>query len=587
MNRAIGVAAVEFLPQATQGAARYVGRTAVAGITLEYEEAPFEWEKERRFSVKRTMKAGPLHWYRFGCELTVLDSTSTQVELFFEADCKSRLFAPVASLLSRGFLGAMERYVRGAETQDATAQSARPTERTTFRPTSRPTSHPGAGTGKGPELRPGAGLARKLDALKAEGVSEALSHKLGELISFGTEAEIASIRPYAWAREHGFDRRLALSCMLHGVNAGVLELRWALICPSCVGPSSVVTSLGDITPPGHCQFCDISYDLELDKAVEAVFIPHPAVRAFDPRPFCIGGPSRTPHVLAQSILSKDKPVRMSFPGESGRYRVFARGGATCSVEITPDGAASAELMVEENAISPAQISVKSSAEIHLRTTRADEFHVKFERLQYATDAASAYEISNLPEFRRHFSSELLKAGTPLKVARVALFFTDLTGSTALYRDVGDAAAFRFVDDHFDVLRAKIEANGGVIVKTMGDAVMASFLDDQSALSAASACITAFDGLSAARGYADRVGLKLGIYSGPCYVVTANGTLDYFGQTANVAARLQGLAESGELIMLKNVFNALDDKAGFHPSGSLTTKVKGVAGELEVDRLKLG
>jgi class 3 adenylate cyclase len=43
-------------------------------------------------------------------------------------------------------------------------------------------------------------------------------------------------------------------------------------------------------------------------------------------------------------------------------------------------------------------------------------------------------------------------------------------------------------------------------------------------------------------------LKVGVYSGPCYAVRANGILDYFGQTVNVAARLQAEARAGELVL---------------------------------------
>lgn len=564
LNRAIGTGAVEFFPTQTQSAARYLGRTTIAGIHLEYHEAPFEWEHERRFSVKRTMKAGPLHEYRFGCEVLPGSAPDeTQVELFFEATSKTRIFAPIGHFLARGFLASMEGYVRTSESNLAprSASVALPPQGSTPLP------------------------AYKLDALTKHGVSEAMRASLAELLAQGSDAELAKIRPYAWAREHGFDRRATLSCMLHAVNAGLLELRWALICPSCVVPSSVVTSLDKIEPPGHCQFCDISFDLELDKAVEALFVPHPSVRPYDARPFCIGGPSRTPHVLSQGVLSKRTPITFHAPSEEGRFRIFARGGVTCSVEIARTSPKVASLVVDAHKTTPGALTVAPGGKLEVSTTRDDEFHVKFERLAYASDAASAYEISNLPEFRRHFSSELLKSSTPLKVARVSLLFSDLTGSTALYSEVGDAGAFRFVDDHFDVLRSKIENHGGVIVKTMGDAVMASFLDDETALQAAREALIAFDTLAKERGYDDRVGLKLGIFSGPCYVVTANGTLDYFGQTANVAARLQGLAHSGEIIMLHDVYAKMRHR-GLKVSETFTTKVKGVSEDLRVERLVL-
>jgi len=136
----------------------------------------------------------------------------------------------------------------------------------------------------------------------------------------------------------------------------------------------------------------------------------------------------------------------------------------------------------------------------------------------------------------------------LRVARVALLFSDLTGSTALYSRTGDAIAFRIVQDHFDLLRETIERFEGAIVKTIGDAVMAAFLDEMQALRAALAMQRAFPGFRAEHQEAGAVALKLGLYAGTCYGVTANEVLDYFGQSVNIAARLQATAHSGEIVV---------------------------------------
>jgi class 3 adenylate cyclase len=71
------------------------------------------------------------------------------------------------------------------------------------------------------------------------------------------------------------------------------------------------------------------------------------------------------------------------------------------------------------------------------------------------------------------------------------------------------------------------------------------------------------------------------------VVTANGVLDYFGQTVNVAARLQGQAESGELV----VSGELADEAlrrGLVGAGALRgreeVRLKGVDGKVLIARL---
>jgi class 3 adenylate cyclase len=41
-------------------------------------------------------------------------------------------------------------------------------------------------------------------------------------------------------------------------------------------------------------------------------------------------------------------------------------------------------------------------------------------------------------------------------------------------------------------------------------------------------------------------LKIGVHEGPCIAVTFNDRQDYFGQTVNIASRVQGLASSQEL-----------------------------------------
>ena len=118
--------------------------------------------------------------------------------------------------------------------------------------------------------------------------------------------------------------------MLHGVPAGLFELRWAIVCPSCRTASELATSLDEVKPEGHCQLCDISFELDLDRAVEATFVPHEAVRKVENQMFCIGGPARTPHVWAQTNVepneARPSPRRAS-RGVTACSRAEGRPGA--------------------------------------------------------------------------------------------------------------------------------------------------------------------------------------------------------------------------------------------------------------------
>jgi class 3 adenylate cyclase len=194
----------------------------------------------------------------------------------------------------------------------------------------------------------------------------------------------------------------------------------------------------------------------------------------------------------------------------------------------------------------------------------------------------------MSEFRRLFSKDLLKPSTPLKVGHCAILFSDLTGSTALYTKAGDAAAFRLVDDHFDVLRKAIDAAGGTVVKTMGDAIMAAFLEPTACTRAAIDCLRAFERFRKTHPNGADTGLKLGLFAGPCYVVTANDTIDYFGQTVNCASRVQHLADSGEIALEEETYDLLPEKerAELRVVERLETHVKGVEKPLRLVRTRL-
>ena len=92
--------------------------------------------------------------------------------------------------------------------------------------------------------------------------------------------------------------------------------------------------------------------------------------------------------------------------------------------------------------------------------------------------------------------------------------------------------------------AIVRDHDGAVVKTIGDAVMASFGDPANAVKAALA-------MQARIADHDLV-LKLGVHVGPSVVVNLNDRLDYFGSTVNMAARLQGQSEGGDIVLSRAV-----------------------------------
>jgi class 3 adenylate cyclase len=165
------------------------------------------------------------------------------------------------------------------------------------------------------------------------------------------------------------------------------------------------------------------------------------------------------------------------------------------------------------------------------------------------DALTADRVTALQAFRDLFSDDVLRPGDEVAVGHIALLFSDLKGSTALYQSIGDASAYHLVRDHFAFMAKVIRDHEGAVVKTIGDAVMAAFVSPAQAVAAAIEIqrrIAAFNGKGGGAG--QPLVIKLGVHGGPTIAVTLNDRLDYFGSTVNMAARLQGESHGGDIVL---------------------------------------
>ncbi|MCP4542813.1 MAG: adenylate/guanylate cyclase domain-containing protein [Chloroflexi bacterium] len=164
------------------------------------------------------------------------------------------------------------------------------------------------------------------------------------------------------------------------------------------------------------------------------------------------------------------------------------------------------------------------------------------------------ELLNVQPFRDLFSDQMLPPGESLKVKRVAFLFTDLRGSTAMYAREGDPRAYGWVREHFEVLFQAANRNHGVTVKTIGDAVMASFVSPADALQTS---IDVHRGMKTLNRQLELTGdaalsIRLGTHVGPCLSVTLNDRLDYFGATVNIASRVSHLSQGNDVILTEEM-----------------------------------
>jgi class 3 adenylate cyclase len=148
-------------------------------------------------------------------------------------------------------------------------------------------------------------------------------------------------------------------------------------------------------------------------------------------------------------------------------------------------------------------------------------------------------------FRDIYRTDTLDVYQRIKITSLTFLFTDLKGSTDFYERVGDLVAFDSVKAHFRIPHEIIAAESGAVVKTIGDAVMAAFATPDRAIAA----LRMRDAMRTLNEQhkSEYLLLKIDIHEGPCLAVTLNDRQDYFGQTVNIASRVQGLAVSRSIL----------------------------------------
>jgi len=145
-----------------------------------------------------------------------------------------------------------------------------------------------------------------------------------------------------------------------------------------------------------------------------------------------------------------------------------------------------------------------------------------------------------------------------------------------------------VQEHFSALGEVVAAHDGALVKTMGDAIMATFASPAAALAAARQMVRRMAEL-AQRRQLDGVGIKIGLHEGPCLAVRANDRLDFFGTTVNIAARLQQQARAHEIVLSATLLRHPEIerlvREGGHTVEHFRAELKGLRGTQSLIRIR--
>ena len=535
-NRALGLPAVkyEFQPRA-EGGSSTIARARMAGFEIVWRELPFEWLEPEFYRVRRILQRGPFREAIVALELQPQPS-GTRVTISSEVLPRNSFGKLVAEKILfpktrhdvHRIVRHVEEFLRGQK------QVALP----------RLTVHP---------VNEGA-IRTGLDKLRRVGLSSDRITLLERLIRESADVELTHIRPFAIAKKWGSDRWDVLGLFLHATRCGLLDFRWEILCPNCRSSrNQMVNSLSGISQTSHCDVCQIEFDAEFDKSVELKFAVNQGIRPRQEQTYCLAGPGGKPHVISQLGLEPGeerawklppltRPLRLRSPQVKGSRTLDPEEFGELPPALIRTNASGFE--IEHGR----QHSSDNTARVH----NPNPFPVvlSLDQVGWSEDILTAARVTNWQEFRDLFAHEVISPAEDITVGSQVVLFTDLRGSTAMYRTIGDAPAYALVRDHFTILTAIVRNHHGTVVKTIGDAVMACFSHVDEALDA----VRDMNRQLADDMRAVPLTLKASLHAGPCLAVNANDRLDFFGTTINLAARMVSCCQGGDLVVSDEVYH---------------------------------
>ncbi|HWN99088.1 MAG TPA: DUF5939 domain-containing protein [Blastocatellia bacterium] len=470
---------------------------------------------------------------------------------------------------------------------------------------------------------------QKLEALSSfpEVKSETVT-AVGKILEGLSTWDLFRINPLQFAEEYGFQNSEIIDLFVHGAKIGLFDLAWNMICPSCGSIVDSHVSLNEVQNDlFHCALCHIDVPSDLDDHVEVAFTINPSVKRLDIEPFKdtesywryvrSANHQRSPDLedyvgevsLASALLAPDETQTMSLTAERGKlYRLISPDNHVAAFIKVSDQqgaiAQSVDFSVLPHSLTPKEVTLDSGhLTINVRNlgrTYAGVILVLTDlpRLQrILQEHPSTFRpfltgkmLLNNQSFRELFRIQTLIPDLKLRLRSLTLLFTDLKGSTALYDQTGDVFAYKIVQQHYKILTESVRENSGAVIKTMGDAIMATF---SSPLDGVKAALEMMDKM---RPFNTRLmnenhtlGLKIGLHEGSALAVNADDRLDYFGQTVNVAARVQALAQADEICVTRQVFEADGVRRAFADNGyqeeSRLVSLKGVGQPASVYQLR--
>jgi len=516
------------------------GKGKIMFFNLEWEEIPWEWEAGREMKTIRVYSKGIISYVGAHVILSAADDNSTNLTLYFGWIPRNFTGFLVLKLADKVMGQKYKKIYESFQSQKSSEVS--------FYINDSPEKYPvslKAGTDKINREK----LEPIRQFLTEQGFESALIDNLFNYIINSTDEKLYRIRPKVLTQIFGIQLEELISLLLYSCKYGLLNLSWDIICPHCRGVREKHSHLWTIEEKSSCDVCDIDFSTGGMNIIDVTFSVNPGIRKVEKVLYCSAEPAKKPHILLQKTLRRGSNYTFIIPDVEKRMRFRKKGIKTYGM-LDVEKTASLRNLYWDDLNSSSVIICSPDSTVFISNPENEEELFTVEISEDDQTALRPSDLFNFQEFREIFSDETLAYGISIDIGIQNILFIDIVGSTEYYKNSGDTEAFKTIRKYFVKVNDISQLYKGVIVKTIGDAVMLSFQNPLDALKCAIKLISVFDGT-------DKdvpLSCRITINRGSCLAVSLNTLIDYFGQTVNVVSKLQGFTGSGEISFTETFTN---------------------------------
>ena len=307
LNRALGLPPVTYQSSPSNPLMR-LAKSRIFGLPTSWDEPPFEWIEHQYCAVKRTYHRGPMR--QVIVEFRALPkggNTRVEISITFEPRV-----ALINFLIKSGVAKNLEDIAALCRRFEDSAwdQSVSPFQR---RRSASPIDQ--------------SRLGKALEKIGGQ-ADPRIIERLARHIQDAPDEDVVRMRPFELADRWGMDRVSVLRACLLATRHGALQMTWNVLCPNCRVVKEEPKKLAGLRASAHCEVCNIQFDSNFDRNVEARFSVKEDVRPAKDLIFCIGVPGNTPHRRAQIFLEPGtaRTLRLDLPARNFALRGLCGAG---------------------------------------------------------------------------------------------------------------------------------------------------------------------------------------------------------------------------------------------------------------------